>query len=280
MIEKEIQFRKKREIGDIITDSFKFLRQEYKPVLKLVSIYVLPFILLYAYAQIHVLQKFLGKIDFSDKETLMSNIGPVYMNFFLTGIFSLFVQSLLVATYYSYVEAYIKQGKGNFTLSEITPLLFSNGMMALKANLLLFLIVITGLFLCIVPGLYFANTLSIVVMVYMFERKGTANAFLRSAIMVNSQWWNTLLLNLLAIVIIWASSIIISLPAMFTGVSVNLFSTEPLNVEQLPSWYWILSGASSVVGSVLWIIPYTFLAFQYFNLDERTKEKFPPQFKN
>ena len=276
MIKQEIEFRKKRETGDIITDSFKFLRQEYKPILRLVGIYVLPFIFLYAYLQIQFQQKFLGKIDFSDTETLMANIGPVYTNLFIAGIFSLFVQSLLIATYYSYVEAYIKKGKGNFTLSDITPLLFSNGIMALKANLLLFLIVITGLFLCIVPGLYFANTLSIVVMVYMFERKGVATAFLRSAILVNSQWVNTLLLNLLAIIIIWAASIIISIPAVFAGGSIDLLGSEPLNVEQLPTWYWFVSGVASIVSSVLWLIPYTFWAFQYFNLDERIKEKYPP----
>lgn len=276
MIEKAIDFRKKREPGDIITDSFKFLKQEYKPILKLVGIYVLPFILLYAFVQIELQQKFLGKIDFTDTDKLMANIGPVYMNLFFAGIFSLFVQSLLIATYYSYLEAYVKRGKGNFSLSDITPLLFSNGIMALKANLLLFLVVITGLFLCIVPGLYFANTLSIVVMVYMFERKGTANAFLRTAFLVNKQWWNTLMLNLVAIVLVWSAVMLINLPSMFTDTSVNLFGTEPINVDQLPAWYWPLSGISSIVGSVLWIIPYTFWAFQYFNLEERTNAKFPP----
>ena len=276
MIEKEIQFQKRREIGDIITDSFKFLQQEYKPVLKLVTIYVLPFILLYAFVQIQVQQKLMGGIDFSDIDKLKENIGPFYKNLFMSGIFSLFVQSLLAATFYSYVEAYIKKGKGNFNLSDITPFLFSNGLIALKVNLLLFLVVIVGLFLCIVPGIYFANTLSIVVIVSMFERKGTANAFLKTAFLVNSQWWNTLLLNLLAIIIIWSVGFVVTIPAMFAGVSVDLFGTGPIKTEQLPVWYWVLSGFSSVISSILWIVIYTFWAFQYFNLNERAKAKFPP----
>ena len=276
MIEKEIQFRKKREVGEIVTDSFKFLQQEYKPVLKLVLIYVLPFMLLYAFVQVQIQQKLLVGFDFTDTEKLMENFGPIYKNLLMSGIFSLFVQSLLAATFYSYVEAYIKNGKGNFTLADITPLLFSNGLIALKANILLFVIVVIGLFLCFVPGIYFANTLSIVVIVNMFERKGTANAFLRTAFLVNSQWWNTLLLNLLAIIIIWSASFIVSIPAMFSGVSVNLFGSEAVNTDQLPIWYWALSGLSSVISSILWIIAYTFWAFQYFNLDERMKAKFPP----
>ena len=111
MIEKEIQFRKKREVGEIITDSFKFLQQEYKPVLKLVLIYVLPFMLLYAFVQVQIQQKLLGGFDFTDTEKLMENIGPIYKNLLMSGIFSLFVQSLLAATFYSYVEAYIKKSK-------------------------------------------------------------------------------------------------------------------------------------------------------------------------
>ena len=276
MVEKEIQFQKKREVGEIITDSFRFLQQEYKPVLKLVTIYVLPFIFLLAYVQIQVQQKLLSGFDFTDLEKLKENIGPFYKNIFISGIFSLFVQSLLAATFYSYLEAYIKKGKGNFTLSDVTPFLFANGLIALKANLVFFVIVVVGLFLCFVPGIYFANILSIVVIVSMFERKGTSNAFMKTVFLVNSQWWNTLLLNLLAIIIIWSAGFVVTIPAMFTGISVDLFGTEPVKAEQFPAWYWVLSGLSSVISSILWIIIYTFWAFQYFNLNERMKAKFPP----
>ena len=117
MIEKQIQFQKKREVGEIITDSFKFLLQEYKPILRLVIVYVLPFLILYAYVQVQVQQKLLGGIDFSDTEMLMENIGPIYKHLFMTGIFSLFVQSLLAATFYSYVNAYITKGKNNFIIA-------------------------------------------------------------------------------------------------------------------------------------------------------------------
>jgi hypothetical protein len=33
---------------------------------------------------------------------------------------------------------------------------------------------------------------------------------------------------------------------------------------------------STIISSILWVIPYTFLAFQYFNIDERTKPFQPP----
>jgi len=276
MIEKEIEFRKKREIGDIFTDSFEFIRQEFKPVSKLVAIYVLPFIVLYSLVQVYLQKNIISKIDFSNTEALLENIGPVYLNVFLFVLFGLFVQSLLIATYYSYIEVYIKKGKGNFDLSEITPHLFANGLLAIGASIVTFIIVMVGLVLCIIPGIFFANTLSIVFIILLFERKGLGNAITRSVSLVNSQWWNTFLVNLVGLIIIWVVSFIMSIPTMITGLSLNIFSQNQAPAEY-PDWYWIIVGISTVVSSVLYIIPYTFLAFQYFNLDEQFKKNLPAE---
>ena len=113
MTEKDIEFRKKREIGDIFTDSFEFIRQEFKPISKLVAIYVLPFMLLYGMVQVYLQKNVISKIDLTDTETLLENIGPLYLNVFLFLLFGIFVQALLIATYYSYIEVYVKKGKGN-----------------------------------------------------------------------------------------------------------------------------------------------------------------------
>ncbi len=276
MIEKEIQFRKKREISDIFTDSFEFIKQEYKPVSNLVLIYVLPFLILYGVVQVYLQKNVISKIDFTDTETLLANIGPVYLNVFLFALFGLFVQSLLIATYYSYIAVYVKKGKGNFDLSEITPLLFSNGLLAIGASLVISISVIFGLFLCIIPGIYFANTFSLAFIIIIFEKKGIGNALIRSTFLVKSEWWNTFLINIVGIIMIWAASFIMSIPMLLTGLSVNIFNPVKTPVE-FPDWYWMVIGMSTVVSSVLYIIPYTFLAFQYFNLDERTKTIQPTQ---
>ena len=270
MIEKEIQFRKKREIGDIFTDSFEFVRQEYKLISKLVAVYVLPFMVLYGIVQVYLQKNIISKIDYTDTEALLANFGPLYLNIFLFSLFGLFVQSLLIATYYSYIEVYVKKGKGNFDLAEITPQLFENGLLAIGASLVIFIIVIFGLFMCIIPGIYFANTFSIAFIILIFEKKGMGNALMRSVYLVKTDWWNTFLINIVGLIMIWTVSLIMSIPTMITGFSVNIFSPAQTPVEY-PDWYWVLIGASTVISSILWIIPYTFLAFQYFNIDERTK---------
>jgi hypothetical protein len=273
MILKEIKFRKKREAGDIFSDTFVFIRQEIKPISKLVTVYVLPFIFLYAVAQVYLQKNVINKIDFTNTEAMTEIIGPVYLNVFLFAFFGLFVHSLLIATYYTYIEAYVKKGSGNFTLSEITPHLFSNGLLAIGMSFIIFFIVILGLMLCFVPGIYFANTLSIAIIILIFEKKGMGHALLRSAYLIKSQWWNTFLINVTGIILIWTASFIMSLPMVFSGLSVNIFDPVKTPVE-FPEWYWVLIGISSAVSSILYIIPYTFIAFQYFNLEERTAKTF------
>ena len=273
MIEKEIQFRKKRELGDILSDSFEFIKQEYKPVSKLIITYVLPFLILYGIVQVFIQMKVIGNIDLSDPEAMMANIDPVYKNIFLFSLFGIFVQSLLIGTYYSYIEIYIKKGKGNFDISEIKPQLFSNSLIALGAGFAVFIITMIGIVMCIVPGIYFANTFSIVVMIALFERKGLGNAMSRSWNLVNSQWWNTLLINIVGIVIIWAVGFVLTLPAMLAGITTTIVGIKDTGTIDYPSWYWVMTGVSTVISSLLWIIPATFIAMQYFNLDEYSKSE-------
>ncbi len=272
MENNEIQFRKKRELGDILSDSFAFLKQEYKPIFSLILVYVLPFLILYGAVQVYVQMKVFVNFNFNNPEELMAQIGPFYANIFMVSLFGIFVQSLLFGTYYSYIEIYVKKGKGNFEIAEIKPLLFSNSLLALGAGIIVYLLIIAGTVLCFVPGIYFANTFSLTIVIILFERKGLGNALARSRTLVHKQWWNTFLLNLIGILIIFAVGFVLSIPNTIAGLATTMGSIasggEPFNY---PTWYWVLLGVSSVVSMLLWIVPGTFLAMQYFNLDERTK---------
>uniref|UniRef100_UPI0032171B86 hypothetical protein n=1 Tax=uncultured Draconibacterium sp. TaxID=1573823 RepID=UPI0032171B86 len=269
MEQKEIQFRKKRELGIIISDSFDFLKLEIKPISRLLLIYVLPFVALYALGQVYLQRNVLGAIDLTNQEKLMENIGPFYMNLFLFLFFGLFIQSLLAGTFYSYIEAYIKLGKGNFDFADISSKFFANSLLAMGANLVFAIIIFFGVIMCFLPGIYFANTFSLLLFIFIYEKKGLNDALSRSWKLVNSQWWNTLILNLLAVVMIWVVSMIFTLPTMIMGISKSMFSPGLTNPVDFPNWYWVLTGISAAVSTLLMIIPFTFQAFQYFNLKER-----------
>ncbi len=275
MADKQIQFRKKREVGDIFSDSFLFLKQEKQIITKLITVYVLPFIVLYAVVHVYLQKNVISKIDFADPEALLANLGPFYTNVLLFALFGLFVQCLLIATYYTFIDAYLKKGNSDFDLTEITPQFFSNGLMAIGTGLIFFVITIVGFMLCFVPGIYFANTLSLSFVILFLEKKGISHALKRSVMMVNSQWWGTFLINIIGFIIVWLVGFIITFPLSVMGLTKNIIGTENTAVA-LPDWYWVIIGISTVISSILYIFLYTFMVLQYFNIDERTKNIFPP----
>lgn len=277
MQKKEIKFRKIRDTGEIISDTFQFLKQEYQTIFKLISGYVLPFIVLNALLQVHVQRNILSKIDIYDTEAIMANLGPVYLNFFLATLFALFVQSLLIGAFYTYLEAYIKEGKSNFELSDITPRLFSNSLQALLANIVLFALFMLGVILCILPGIYLANTFSILVFTVLFEKNNLSQSMQRTFRLVHVQWWNTLLINISGIALVYFAGVLLSLPTvLFDSGSPDAIPDSETVQAGFSVSYWVWIGITSVITSLLWLVPYTFLALQYFNLDERSKSAFPP----
>jgi hypothetical protein len=269
MEENKIRFSKKRELAQIMSDTLEFFKQEYKEILRMIGMYVLPFLVLYAGAQIYLQKNVLVNIDLSDPESLMSSLKPLQLNLFIFLLFGLFVQSLLVGTYYSYLEAYIKHGKGNFQLSDISSKFFSNSLMALGAGVVFTFASVFGLTLCFLPGIYLANTLSLMVFITIFEKKGIGYAATKSWSLVNTQWWNTLTLNVLGLVLFYAIGLVFSIPSMILGISGGFGAALSESPVEYPNWYWMLSGFASIASTIALIVPYTFLAFQYFNLEER-----------
>ena len=133
--------------------------------------------------------------------------------------------------------------------------------------------------LCFLPGFYFANTLSLALVSIIINKKGISDALTVSWNLVNRAWWNTFLLNILGVIFIWGIGFIITIPLTISGLNASLFSLNETGTAELPDWYWVVMGISTVVSSLFWVIPYTFLAFQYFNLAERVniRDKIEPE---
>ena len=267
MEQQNIKFRKTRELGEIISDSFLFLKQESQTIFRLLLVYVFPFILLYAFGQIYMQKNIIGQLDLTDQEALIQNIGAIFPSLFLFMLFQLFIQSLIIGTFYSYIEAYVKTGKGKFSFTDISALFFNNSLLALGANLLFTIVTFFGIIMCFLPGIFFANTFSLVFIIAIYEKKGIGDAFSRSWKLVTTQWWQTLLLNLLGILIIWIVSMLFSFPLMMAGFA-NTIGGDAISIHDYPTWYWVVTGISIVVTMALYVIPFTFQAFQYFNLEE------------
>lgn len=270
------EFRQKREPGEIINATLVFLRSEYRSLLKLTAIYVLPFMVLFAVTQVFLQIKITEAAEVItelEPERLVQELGGLYGNFLIIIFFNVFVQSLFVALVYSYVQLYLEKGKGNFSETEVANLLFPNSLKAITAGFVVTIFSLIGLIFCILPGIVIANSLSLTVFIAIYENKELGYSLARSWALIKRQWWITFSLNVIGVLVVWLISITITLPAVFYdyfGGTSTIVSDE---VAHIPQWRWWLSGLSVLVSSVAAIIPFMFLVFQYFNLAEREKEE-------
>ena len=201
----------------------------------------------------------------------LKGLKPIYTNLVILFFFNIFVQTLYMGVIYSYISVYIEKGKGNVTTQDVTSRLFSNSLQLLGVMFITSIIAMFGLMLCFLPGIYFANTFSVAAIAVVMEKKGIGHALGRSWKLVNFQWFNTLGINLMGLLFIIVTSIVLSIPTMLTGFSSSLVNAMQGGPIETPNWYWVLLGATTVISSFLYIIPYVFVAFQYFNLDQQTK---------
>lgn len=273
---KQSGFRQKREPGDIINAALAFLRSEYRPLLRLTAIYVLPFMVLFAATQVFLQIKLTEAADVItelEPERLVQELGALYGNFLIIIFFNVFVQSLFVALVYSYVQLYLEKGKGNFSESEVTNLLFPNSLKAITAGFVVTIFSLIGLIFCILPGIVIANSLSLTMFIAIYENKDLGYSLTRSWTLIKRQWWITFSLNIIGILVVWLISITVTIPAVFFDYFGGTETVLTDEAVQIPQWRWWLSGLSVLVSSVAAIIPFMFLVFQYFNLAEHEKEE-------
>lgn len=274
-----MNFAKRREPGEILTDTILFLKDEFKPIARLTAVYVLPFMILMAVVQVYLQIKLTEASEILNQlgqERLIAELGGLYGNMLLFILFNVFVQSLLAALLFTYVSCYIRAGAGNFSDADISAMLFHNSLRALAAGFSVAALSIIGLMLCILPGIILANSLSLAVFISVFENRQPGYSLVRSWMLVRRQWWVTLSLAIIGILFMWLVSIIFTLPIFVQN---TLQSLQPLASDQtagMPLWHMIVTGIAVVVSSFAAIVPMTMMSLQYFNLLEREKEEILP----
>jgi hypothetical protein len=279
-VNSNIEFRKKRETGLIIQDTLAFLKSEHKSLIRLIAVYVLPFMALYAANQVFQF------IQITESGFSAANINPERMaeemsgfigNLTVSVLFNVFVQSLLVAVVYSYIQVYLDKGKGNFTYSDISSILFANSLKSVSAGFIVALLAGFGLFFFIIPGIIIANSLSLTIFVAIFENTGPAEAIQRSWKLVKQRWWGTFALNITGVMVVYLVSITISIPGYIFDIFHN---SQPDGISApvtLPGWRLAIMGLTLTVSSIATIVPVIFLAFQYFNLKAQESDEISNQ---
>lgn len=268
-----IDFRKKREFGEVINATFSFIGQEFKKLLSTVFVFVLPFFIIYSAYAVYYQYNFQSLM--AEGLNLLQIISEI-SNLVMLIIFIAFITyAIYCISIFSYIKNYIQKGSENFKISDIWVDIKKYFLKILLAQLIISILVIVGSIFLLIPGIYLIIVLSFMPIIIIFEDKSVSNSFSLSFNVIRNNWWRTFGLAIVVCLIMYAISIIFSIPIFIVSFTSALHSTQgiPLNIDELFSPFMIVySMFINIIKFILMTLMYVSIAFQYFSLKEQNIE--------
>lgn len=271
-----IEFKKKRELGDVLSDTFAFLRSQFKPFFTTFFKIVGPYLL--------VMMISLGLYMFFVRDSLnnalmgtgvpaTSNLGIMFAVSILYLVSIVIVYTMSQSTVLHYIKSYAN-GKGKIDEAVIKSEVYQRFGSFLGLGFLVGLSIIIGIFICCVPGIYLWVPLALSFSVLVFDQKSAVDAYGYSFKLIKDEWWITFATLVVVIIIVSIASYAFALPAMiYQWAKMGVLSGE-MDAESMTSLfqdpvYLILNMIGTLAQFLLNLISVVAGALVYFNLNEK-----------
>ncbi len=273
MTENYIQFKKQRELGDIITDTFSFLRSNYKLLFQLIFKIAGPAFLVLVLALTYYSYLSLDTLETSLLDMAQTLDVGTYL---ITGAVLLFSMLafyvLLYGTVFHFINSYIKNN-GKVIEEEVKQGVkydFGNllGLLVLCGIILFF-----GLILCLLPGIYLWVPLSLAPAVMVFGRQSISDSIGEAFKLIKDNWWMTFFTLLVMTILVYIIGLIFQIP-LFIYYFIKTFTMAQEGSVADPStlfdWvYVVFNVLSNLVQYLLSTIIIVATAFIYYDLNEK-----------
>lgn len=262
-----IQFKQKRELGEIINATFKFIRENYKSLFKyLVSLVGPSFILLVAalsYYTFTVPSSILQSMDFSS--------GDFIVGFSVLALTLLIYYSYLYATIYHYIKSYIKH-EGETEETEIRTGVKNDFGKLLILFLVSAMIMFAGFALFVIPGIYLFVPLSLVGAIMVFKQTNLTDTISYSFTLIRDNWWMTFITLIVTGLLVYIISLVFQIPLIvYTLIKMMTMVQEGSAADMALDSDWVLivlQVLASLIQYILYSISVIVIAFIYFSLNE------------
>ncbi len=272
-----INFKKQREIGEIISDTFKFLRENYKLLFTLIFKITGPAFLILLLSAGYYLFVSIGIFEeIGDTPNLLFSgalLTPqIFLALFIMLISLIIYSSLLYGTVLHFIKSYI-ENKGVIDETEVKFGVKNSVWELIGTSVITGIMVFFGLMLCIFPGIYLMVPLSLTFSILIFDKLGITESISHCFTLIKGNWWVTFASLFVMWLLTYVIGIIFSLPAIFYSLIKGFTMAKEgsmANPSQFFDWvYLVLNLISSVAQYLLYTIMVIATAFIYFSLNEQ-----------
>ncbi|MBU2919922.1 hypothetical protein KO504_01085 [Winogradskyella psychrotolerans] len=232
-----IEFRKQRDFSSILSDTFGFIRNEFKPFIKTVVNIAGPAIVVFMIALAaynYVSGDILNFSSFGEPSFNSSSVFVIITTAFFYLISAIAAYILTVASVLFYIKSYV-DNKGLVDPTEVKTNVHKSFWSFLGLSFLKGITLFIAALLCFLPVLYAMIPMAIVFSIYVFEpKRSTSDAYSQSFKLVNIDFWTAFGAFLILGIIYYVLGMVFSIPTViYTLISTGIFSGEidPANMS-------------------------------------------------
>ncbi|WP_316802661.1 hypothetical protein [Pedobacter nototheniae] len=266
---EKVEFRKIREFGELIGDTFLFIRQNFKPLgkafLYICGIFILGGMISSIMTQLQLVDLQSNPYSGSYRSSPFSIFAKIGIQYILVIIFMVLSYTSMYITILSYIALYVQKGNVAPSVEEVWSYFKFYFFRMLGSGIVISLFATVCFICCIIPGIYVFPAVTIFYPIMIIENGSLGYSFGRSFKLLNEEWWITAAVLIIIWVITYGCMLLTQLPAIILGM-VGAFTHT---ANPLTKTYAFLISILQYISYIFTIIPLICGTLIYFNLVER-----------
>lgn len=266
---EKVEFRKIREFGELIGDTFLFIRQNFKPLSKafiyICGIFILGGIVTSILTQLQLVDLQSTSYTGSYRNNPFNIFAKIGFQYILTIVFTILSYTSMYITILSYIALYVQKGNVAPTVEEVWSYFKFYFFRILGSGIVMSIFGGLCFVCCIIPGIYVFPAITIFFPIMVVENGNLGYSFNRSFTLLKDEWWITAAVIIIIWIIAYACMFLVQVPAIIVAM-VGAFTHA---ANPLSKTYAFLVSILQYLASIFTIIPLICGTLIYFNLVER-----------
>ena len=256
---------KVRDIGDIITDSFQYIREHYQTLGKALLFFVLPMYIIQFFLLKGYTDQFFANIqanNFNDFSSLFSG------RYFLGILISILASATLTVVTLKHLQ--LTENGYEATPEEILEDIVPNVFKYIGLYIILSITLGFSLLFFVIPFFFFGVKFCLSTSALILEDESISGAMRRSWELTSNHWWSTFGVLIVMYFLMMLVSYALLLPISILSFLVNdAGATSAGDTSFIANLFMIINGILTAITSFLPTILFIGIALQYYNLVER-----------
>jgi hypothetical protein len=264
-MKQPIELRRVRDFGQIINDSFTFLKENFKPLFKYLLIICGFFILISTVSTVFTYMNMTTMMNLNVNAYDAARKPFEYIiSALISALILVVTQAFIHLVTLSYISVYLQKNNTTPTLAEVWGYFKYYFFRVLGSSIIIFFLFVIGFILCFIPGIYLTPILSLIIPIIVIENSSFRHAFNKSFVLIKDNWWLVFGVLFITSLIVGVAGSIVSIPISSITIGSKFISLKSITFPVI-----VLFSVLRNILLLAYVLPAIAVCLCYFSLDEQ-----------